>query len=282
MLPAERKREIVDTVIDSDGCSVTELSEMLDVSKATIRRDLSDLEDEGRIERSHGGALPVRTVASEQSYSQRGVQNLEAKRAIGARASEEFHEQQVVFFDAGTTTMEVARAAPADVAFIAATNFPELALELAEEERDVKLTGGTLRPQTKALVGPTGEAFMEKKNFDQVFLGTNSIHPAAGLTTPNEDEARMKELMCANAQRVVVVADASKFGRTSFVRFADFETLDMLITDAVVDGEMREAFEAADVDIVDSVGTDTYQDDTSDGTGVDGDEHAVGSDTGSD
>jgi DeoR/GlpR family transcriptional regulator of sugar metabolism len=67
MLPAERKREIVDTVLDRDGCSVAELSEMLDVSKATIRRDLSDLEDEGRIERSHGGALPVRTVASEQS-----------------------------------------------------------------------------------------------------------------------------------------------------------------------------------------------------------------------
>jgi DeoR family fructose operon transcriptional repressor len=254
MLPAERKREIVDTVAERDGCSVAELSEMLDVSKATIRRDLSDLEDEGRIERSHGGALPVRTVASEQSYSQRGVQNLAAKRAIAARASEEFHEQQVIFFDAGTTTMEVARRAPADVSFIAATNFPELALELANDERDVKLTGGTLRPQTKALVGPTGEAFMERKNFDQVFLGTNSIHPDAGLTTPNEDEARMKELMCANAQRVVVVADASKFGRTSFVRFADFETLDMLITDAVLDGEMREAFETAGVDIVDGVG----------------------------
>lgn len=253
MLPAERKREIVDTVTESNGCSVADLAEMLDVSKATIRRDLSDLEDEGLVERSHGGALPVRTVASEQSYRQRGVQNLGPKRAIASRASREFHDDQVVFFDSGTTTMEVARQAPTDVQFIAATNSPMLALELAENGRDVKLTGGTLRPQTRALVGPTGESFLQRTNFDQVFLGTNAVDPDVGLTTPNEDEARMKQLMCEKAQRVVLVADETKFGRKSFVQFADVETIDLVITDADLDGEMREAFEAADVDVVDGV-----------------------------
>ena len=254
MLPAERKRKIVDTVTEQEGCSVAELAEMLDVSKATIRRDLRDLEDEGLVERSHGGALPVRTVASEQSYSQRGVQNLDAKRAIAARACQEFQDEQVVFFDSGTTTMEVAKQAPNDVDFIAATNSPQLALELADNGRDVKVTGGTLRQQTRALVGPTGEAFMERTNFDQVFLGTNAVAPDAGLTTPNEDEARMKQLMCQKAQRVVLVADATKFGRKSFVQFADIETVDLLVTDAVLDGELLEAFETAGVDVVDEVG----------------------------
>lgn len=253
MLPAERKREIRETVTERDGCSVAELAEMLDVSKATIRRDLRDLEDEGLVERSHGGALPVRTVASEQSYSQRGVQNLEAKRAIAARARQEFQDEQVVFFDSGTTTMEVAKRAPGDVEFIAATNSPMLALEFADNGRDVKLTGGTLRQQTRALVGPTGESFMERTNFDQVFLGTNAVDPDAGLTTPNEAEARMKQLMCEKSQRVVLVADATKFGRKSFVQFADIETVDLVITDAELDGEMREAFEAASVDVVDGV-----------------------------
>lgn len=253
MLPAERKRQIVDTVTEQDGCSVTELADLLDVSKATIRRDLRDLEDEGLVERSHGGALPVRTVASEQSYSQRGVKNLGAKRAIASRARREIQDDQVVFFDSGTTTMEVAKQAPSDVRFIAATNSPALALELTDNGHDVKLTGGTLRQQTQALVGPTGESFMERTNFDQVFLGTNAVAPDAGLTTPNEDEARMKQLMCEKAQRVVLVADATKFGRKSFVQFAAIETVDLVVTDADLAGEMREAFEAADVDVVHGV-----------------------------
>ncbi|WP_158055558.1 HTH-type transcriptional regulator GlpR [Halorussus halophilus] len=253
MLPAERKRDIVETVTEQDGCSVAELAELLDVSKATIRRDLRDLEDEGLLERSHGGALPVRTVASEQSYSQRGVQSLDAKRAIAARAREEIQDDQVVFFDSGTTTMEVAKLAPSDVQFIAATNSPQLALELSDNGQDVKLTGGTLREQTRALVGPTGEAFMERTNFDQVFLGTNAVAPDAGLTTPNEDEARMKQLMCGKAQRVVLVADATKFGRKSFVQFASLDEIDLVITDASLDGQLLEAFEAAGVDVVDEV-----------------------------
>lgn len=253
MLPAERKREIVETVGERDGCAVAELADMLDVSKATIRRDLQELEDEGLVERSHGGALPVRTVASERSYSQRGVQNLDAKRAIAAAAAKEFHDNQVVFFDAGTTTMEVAKQAPPDVDYIAATNSPMLALELADNGKDVKLTGGTLRHQTRALVGPTGEAFMERTNFDQVFLGTNAVDVDAGLTTPNEDEARMKQLMCEKAQRVILVADGTKFGRRSFVQFADLETVDLLLTDTELTGEMREALEGAGVRIVDGL-----------------------------
>lgn len=254
MLPAERKRTIVDTVTEEGGCSVSELADALDVSKATIRRDLNDLEDEGLVERSHGGALPVRTAASEESYSTRNVQNLDAKRDIAARARKEFHEDQVVFFDAGTTTMEVARQAPDSVRFIAATNSPHLALELAEDDREVKLTGGTLRPQTQALVGPTGESFMQRTNFDQVFLGTNAVDGDAGLTTPNEDEARMKQLMVERAQRVVLVADATKFGRRSFVQFASIDDLDLVITDGVIEGNLLEAFETGGVDVIDGVG----------------------------
>lgn len=254
MLPAERKREIVETVSEEGGCAVGALAEQLDVSKATIRRDLQELEDENLIERSHGGALPVRTVASEEPYGEKNVQNLDAKRAIAERAAKEIHDDQVIFFDAGTTTMEIAKAAPSDVSYIAATNSPLLALELAEEGGDVKLTGGTLRSQTRALVGPTGESFIERTNFDQLFLGTNAIDTEIGLTTPNEDEARMKELMCKKAQRVILVADGSKLDRRSFVQFADLDAVDLFITDATLDEPTREAFEAASVDVVEGVG----------------------------
>jgi DeoR family fructose operon transcriptional repressor len=250
MLPAERKRKIVEFVSDEGGCSVGELADDLGYSKATIRRDLKDLEEDGLIERSHGGAVPVTSVGREQTYQQKEVQNLEAKRAIATRAVREIHTGQVVFFDAGTTTMQIAKQAPRDGSFLAVTNSPRLAVELGEEDTEVKLTGGTLRSRTRALVGPTGEAFMDRMNFDLLFLATNAIHEDGTLTTPNEDEARMKELMVENASRVVLVADGSKLDNRSFVTFAHLDDVDVFVTDSPLGGDRLERFEAANVDVI--------------------------------
>ncbi|WP_254271434.1 HTH-type transcriptional regulator GlpR [Haloarcula marina] len=246
MLPAERKRTIVKLVTERDGCSVAVLADELDFSKATIRRDLRDLEAEGRIERSHGGAVPASSVGTERSYDQREVDRLDAKQRIAARASEEIRDGQVVFFDAGTTVMEVARAAP-DAGYVAATNMPELAMELSDRELDVKLTGGTLRPRTRALVGPTAESFLERTNFDLLFLGTNALDARAGLSTPNEAEAAVKRHMVERAGRVVLVADSTKFGERSFVSFADVDDVDLLVTDAELPAALADAFADADV-----------------------------------
>jgi DeoR/GlpR family transcriptional regulator of sugar metabolism len=253
MLPAERKRRIVERVTDEDGQSVEALADELGYSKATIRRDLHELEDRGLIERSHGGAVPVTSVGHEQAYGQKEVQNLDAKRAIATRAVEEIAEGQVVFFDAGTTTMQVAQKAPKDGSILAVTNSPRLAVELGKEDNDVKLTGGTLRRRTRSLVGPTAEAFLERTNFDLLFLGANAVDVRTGLTTPNEEEARVKELMVQRASRVVLVADATKVGERSFVTFADLDDVDLFVTDHSLRNDLREAFEAEDVAVA-SVG----------------------------
>ena len=246
MLPAERKRTIVQLVTDEDGCSVATLAEELDFSKATIRRDLQDLEAEGRIERSHGGAVPVPSAGRERSYDQREVDRLEAKQAIAARASEEIRDGHVVCFDAGTTTTEVARAAP-DSGYVGVTNMPELALELADTDVDVKLTGGTLRARSHALVGPPAEAFLDQRHVDFLFLGTNGVTADTGLSTPDEDEAAVKRAMVANARRVVLVADSSKFGARSFVTVADPDAVDLFVTDEPLPGELADAFAETDV-----------------------------------
>ena len=250
MLPAVRKREIVELVSEEGECSVTELAKEMDCSKATIRRDLSDLEDRQLIERSHGGAVPVTTVGNEQTYGQKEVQNLNAKVKIAERAAEEITENQVVFFDSGSTTMQVAKNAPTDRSFLAVTNSPVLAIELGEQANDVKLTGGSLRHETRALTGPSAERFMERTNFDLLFLGTNAIRPSEGLMTPNEDEGRLKSLMIENAGRVILVSDGSKLGKQSFVKFADLEDIDMFITDTALSDEQYEPFENADVEVV--------------------------------
>ncbi|WP_049987202.1 HTH-type transcriptional regulator GlpR [Halobellus rufus] len=250
MLPAERKRRIVELVTAADGKSVDALADELGYSKATIRRDLHELEDRGLIERSHGGAVPVTSVGHEQAYGQKEVQNLDAKRAIAERAVDEITEGQVVFFDAGTTTMQVAQNAPKDGSILGVTNSPRLAVELGKEDNDVKLTGGTLRRRTRSLVGPTAESFLERTNFDLLFLGANAVDVETGLTTPNEEEARVKELMVQRASRVVLVADATKIGERSFVTFADLADVDLFITAGEVSAEAIERFEAEDVTVV--------------------------------
>ncbi|MFC7203602.1 HTH-type transcriptional regulator GlpR [Haloferax namakaokahaiae] len=253
MLPAERRRRIVELVSESDGRSVEALAEGLGFSKATIRRDLRDLEDRGLIERSHGGAVPVTSVGRERTFGEKEVQNLDAKRAIAKRAVDELIEGQVVFFDAGTTTMQVARQMPADSNFLSVTNSPRLAIELNDEDNEVKLTGGTLRRRTRACVGPTAESFMHRTNFDLLFLGTNAFDVEGGLTTPNEDEARMKELMVEKAARVVLVADHTKIGRRSFVQFASLDDIDTFITDRPLDASLRDEIANFGVEVVDGV-----------------------------
>jgi DeoR family transcriptional regulator, fructose operon transcriptional repressor len=255
MLPEQRKRTVVELVSEQDGCSVEQLATELDVSKATIRRDLSELEEEQLVDRSHGGAVPATAAGREQTYLQKEVQNLEAKASIGARAARDIHDGQVVFFDSGTTTIQVAGQVPAEVDFVPVTNSPLLALELGTHATDLKLTGGTLRHRTRALVGPTAEAFMERTNFDLLFLGTNGIDTDGALTTPNEDEARMKQLMVENAERVVLVGDRTKFGERSFVQFASLEDVDVLVTDAEPTGKLADACDAANV-AVDAEGPD--------------------------
>lgn len=250
MLPEKRRRTIVDLVNERGSCSVAELADELEYSKPTIRRDLDTLEQEGLVDRSHGGAVPVDKLGVEQSYHQKEIRHLDRKQAIGERAVEEIRHDEIVFFDGGTTTIQTAKAIPDDRGYVAVTNSPLLADELLDTAREVKLTGGTLRGKTRAMVGPTAEQFMERRNFDLVFLGTNGISVDAGLTTPNEDEAEMKHRMVEQAKRVVLVADRSKFDQRSFAQFATLGEIDTLITDESPPDDLARALDRDGVSVI--------------------------------
>lgn len=251
MLPRQRRRKITELVAEQNGQSVNELAKELDVSKATVRRDLNELADEGLIERSHGGAIPVKSVGNEPSYGQKEVQYLEEKQAIAAAATEEIHQGEVVFFDSGTTTTEVAKQAPTNGSFVGVTNSPLIAFKLRELEGEVQLTGGTLRQRTQALVGPAAERFMQSSYFDLAFIGTNGVDADGCLTTPKAEEAQMKSLMIERSNRVILVSVASKLGERTFKEFGELESVDVFITDEKLDGEHREWFEEADVRVLD-------------------------------
>jgi DeoR family fructose operon transcriptional repressor len=169
--------------------------------------------------------------------------------AIAERALEEIHDNQVVCFDAGSTTMQIAKGLSANGSLMAVTNSPLQAMELDDTGVEVKLTGGSLRSPTYSLVGPSAERFMERMTFDLLFLGTNAIHPSEGLMTPNEAEANIKSLMIEKSNRVVLVSDHSKFNEQSFISFAEFSEIDLLITDSELPSELQDKFEGGNVEI---------------------------------
>lgn len=240
--PEKRRRDVVELVTEHDGLSVDQLAEMVGVSASTIRRDLRDLADRDLIERTHGGAVPVTNVGGEPSFTQRAVQQLDEKQAIAARAVEEIRAGQVVYFDAGTTTMQVAREAPTDGSFVGVTNSPLFTLELGKEDGIVKSTGGDFRGETKALVGPKTESYVRSSNFDLAFVGGNGIEADGSLSAPNEEEANLKRLVIDNAARTVFVAVTAKFGEQSFRQFGTVDDVDLLVTDGRVPDRFRDLF----------------------------------------
>lgn len=251
MLPEERRKEIVRKVNQSNRVTVEELTEEFGVSGPTIRRDLASLAEDGHVERFHGGALPA-SDTSDGSQARTRVQNPSGKRAIAARAVEELSDGDAVFFDTGPTTLEVAKAIPESLSLLVATNSAESAFELRETCGEVKIVGDSLRRTSDAFVGPAGESYLRKTNFDAVFLETDAVREDGGLSVSNEDEARIKSLLCDSGRHVILVADGSKLGTQSFREFATVDDVDVFITDVPLDDSMRDRFEGAGVRVADN------------------------------
>ena len=229
MLPDKRRERIVRMVNDSDRVTVEELTETFGVSGATIRRDLASLAEDGRIERFHGGALPASSEDSTGPGTREPATDSNGKRAIAERAVGKLSDGDAVFFDTGPTAKEIAKVLPDAHTLLVATNSPETAFELRETCGEVKVVGDSLRPTSDALVGPSAESYLRKTNFDIVFLETDAVQSDGGLSVSNEDEARLKSLLCDGGRLVILVADGSKLERQSFREFADVGDIDMIL-----------------------------------------------------
>ena len=253
MLPDKRRKRIVRLVNDADRVTVEELTEEFGVSGATIRRDLASLAEDGLVERFHGGALPASGGQTGHTRAEETVTNPSGKRAIAERAVDELSDDDAVFFDTGPTTMEVAKVLPESLSLLVATNSPENAFELRETCGDVKVVGDSLRRTSDALVGPSAESYLRKTNFDVVFLETDAIQSDGGLSVSNEDEARIKSLLCDGGRLVILVADGSKVGRQSFREFAEVDDVDVFVTDVPLNDDMRAVFERAGVQVHDDM-----------------------------
>jgi DeoR/GlpR family transcriptional regulator of sugar metabolism len=247
MLTEERRDLILERLRRDGKLVAADLSASLGVSPDTIRRDLRELADAGHLRRVHGGALPP--VVGDVSYAARLEQATDAKAAIARATSRLLRHGQLILLDAGTTTLEVARHLPRELAATVITNSPPIAVALAEYERlEVVVLGGSLKKDAKALTGAATIDALRLVRADVLVLGVCSVHPEIGITVLDLEESYVKRAMIANAAEVVAVSSAEKLGSAAPYVIAPIEELSYLVTDAA--GEQLDAYRAAGVEVV--------------------------------
>ncbi len=248
---SKRMIAILDLLSARGSVSLAEFSDELGISPATVRRDLSDLEYQRLLLRTHGGATVI-DARTELPVALRDTQSPDAKRAIAAHvASLITTERHAVALSGGSTTSYVARALTTHRDLTIITNSLTIAgLVTAYPQLKVIMTGGLLRPQSLELVGVLAENTFKAINVGTAILGTDGISAEGGITTHDETEARTNTAMVSVAQRVIVVADGSKVGRLTLAKVADASDIDLLVTDPSADPAELELLREAGVDVV--------------------------------
>ncbi|MGW5718473.1 DeoR/GlpR family DNA-binding transcription regulator [Amycolatopsis sp. NPDC003865] len=245
---SERMAEMVRELGETGRLRVGELARRFGVSEATLRRDLTALEEQRLLTRTHGGAL-AQGVAGELPVRYREGRSRDAKRAIARQAVRRLPVgPHVIALTGGTTTGELAKELPDRADLTVVTNALNTAMEIVLRPR-VKLVvvGGVSRPRSYELVGPWAEQVLASINIGTAFIGVDGIDAAGGITTHDENEARTNRAMLGRAQRVVVIADGSKLGRRTLARIGDITEVDELITDPSADSGSVAAIRAAGV-----------------------------------
>ncbi|MFF9410369.1 DeoR/GlpR family DNA-binding transcription regulator [Streptomyces anandii] len=242
---SERISAILERLACGGTVNAVGVAQDLGVSVATIRRDLSLLDEQNLLIRTHGGAVG-RTMAHEVPVRYREGKRRAAKQAIARMAMRCMTSgQQVVAINGGSTTGEVARLLATWTDLTVVTNALNVAGALVNKPRlKLVVTGGVARPHSYELVGPMAEGTIGRVNIDTAFIGIDGINAATGLSTYDTVEAQINALMISRARRVVVVADGSKIGRNLLAHVADLRVVNELVTDTTADSEELAAIAA--------------------------------------
>lgn len=246
MYAQERQQAILERARATGRVDVATLAEAFDVTPETIRRDLTVLERRRLVRRTHGGALPIERTGFEPEVSARETLLVAEKERIAKAALAELPDEGAIILDAGTTTIRLAELIPPERELTVVTNSLPIAMTLADRRSiTLHVTGGRVRGRTLAAVDDWATRALSGLFVDVAFLGTNGLSTSRGLTTPDREEAAVKQAMIAAARRTVVLADHTKFDSDAFARFGELADVDLIVTDSGLDAETAAEVESA-------------------------------------
>lgn len=247
----ERMNALLELLGERRRLEVDEAATELEVSAATMRRDMDALADQQLLIRTRGGAV-LGAVAYDLPIRYKHGHHAEEKRAVAEAAAKLVERGDVVGLSGGTTTTEIARALATKPEFAEVGHQPQLtivtnSLNIANElavrpQIKIVVTGGVAHSRSFELSGPFSELVLQQVSVDIAFIGANGIDPATGATVHDEAEARINRLMAERASRAVVVADSSKLGTRCFARVGGADVFDTLLTDGGLPDAARHEF----------------------------------------
>ena len=238
LLKAERLNRIRKLVERKGRVMVAELSTQLEVSEATIRRDLEELDGQGWIQRTHGGAVRVERVTRESPMLRRTTEQHAEKQRIGQAAAGLVKDGETIFLGSGTTVLEIARHLPMDLNLTVITNSLPVVNELTDRPNvDLIVIGGLLRHSELSMVGHIAEQAIREFRADQAFMGMRAIDARHGFTNDYLPETMTDRAILNIAPRIIVLADHRKFGRVSSVLVGPVTVAHLVITDKATSEE---------------------------------------------
>ncbi|MGM0168604.1 hypothetical protein IGI39_004359 [Enterococcus sp. AZ135] len=233
MNSTERKDYILNTLDTKHSVRINELSKELKVTRETIRRDLYLLEGEGRIKKVHGGAI-LETPSGETDYEKRKIENWIGKERIAKTAVSYIEEGDSIYLDYGTTTLALAQELVHLKNITVVTNtIPIINTLIKNKSIDILIPGGVLRNNESSLFGQ-----FALNNICDIFItigffGCSGIDRQAAITSHHMGEVLISKQMIQQSQTAIVLADQSKFGNIAFNRTANFEDIDIVVTDQI-------------------------------------------------
>jgi DeoR/GlpR family transcriptional regulator of sugar metabolism len=242
MLASQRKEYLLRVLKETGQIIAKSVSQELGLSEDTIRRDLRELASEGRLQRVHGGALPASAAVGD--FAARQQLAPDGKVAIGRAAAKLVRPGQVVILDGGTTTLQLARHLPPDLKATVVTHSPTIAVALVEHPSiEVVLIGGRLFKHSVVAVGAAAIEAIARIRADLYFMGVTGIHPQAGLSTGDLEEAHIKRALIASAAETYVLVSAEKLNAASPYVIAALTEVDGMIVEPGVAAESLARYE---------------------------------------
>jgi DeoR/GlpR family transcriptional regulator of sugar metabolism len=231
MLAETRRRQLLELVNRRGFATLDELVRALGVSESTVRRDLEALDTAGAVKRTHGGVVCSGDVRSMPAFEERETSQAAEKQAIGRAAAAEVQDGDTILLDGGTTTLEVARALAGRPLQVVTNSLPIASLLASHKDTDLILVGGYVYPRTGVAMGPLAVSALQTIRVHTLFMGAGGIVPE-GVFNSNSLLVETERQMMACAQRVVLLADHSKFNRLALSRLCGLDEIHALYVDA--------------------------------------------------
>lgn len=249
MQAEERQQRIEEFLQRTEFASLEELSELVDASTSTVRRDLQLLEARGAVRRTHGGARLVNPKSDEFAFAARDTHQLDEKEVIGRACADLIKPNQSLILDAGTTVYHAARHLEFKAPQIITNSLPVANLFASNPRIEVLVTGGVIYPRLGVLVGPLAVQAFSNLHADVAIMSSGGI-TTDGITNSHGLLIDIQRAMIAAAQRVIFCLDHTKFERRSVSFLCPLDDVDVIVTDRAAPPALREELESRGIEVV--------------------------------